>query len=210
LIILLYATAEVAEAAGPSPSDVFVGDPKDLVQFGDNGIIPHNSTTGISPDNTTNVESSSRVQSTSDQIKSIAEFSTTNISPKPSWVNAFDILEGTKRGRSTNPILKGQLPWKEVQLNEIWKITRPKILGVNFNFLYGQAEVIFQEFKHEKAFYVSNVHIPGMTMDNYEKKILEYYELNASNKPTFVNQTILIKDGDPTKFWIFKGKKIGV
>lgn len=149
-------------------------------------------------------ESSSQAQSNIDQIRNIAELGYGQPIPKPSWVEDIYNLEGTKYKKSMNHMLTSTLPWHEIQLSDISKLNRPKILGINFDFLHQNIEAIFQEFKHGKAFYVSHEHIPGLTPNNYKDCIINYYFNNASNRPSILIQAIFVENGDAMK--VFRGK----
>lgn len=149
-------------------------------------------------------ESSSQVQSNMNQITTTTEFVTSPTNPKPLWVEHFYTLEGSKSAKCSNSILKSTLPWYEVEVLDISKLTRPKIVAINFDFSHQNIEAIFQEFRNEKGFYVSNEHIPGLTPNNYKESIPDFYEKHAFHKPSIVTHSILIENGDARKLFIAK------
>jgi hypothetical protein len=140
-------------------------------------------------------QSSSQVQSNLHQMNEMGQFGSAKSIPKLSWVQELQDKQASNSRKSINPMLPSRLPWYEVQLSDISKLTRPHILGINFNFSSKDVEVVFQEYSQGKAFYVSHENIPNLTRSNFLQTIPDYYENNAHSKTKILVKTILIEDG---------------
>nr|YP_010554561.1 hypothetical protein OQ237_mgp08 [Cordyceps farinosa]UYO78919.1 hypothetical protein [Cordyceps farinosa] len=138
--------------------------------------------------------SSSQIQSNIHEVVNM-----TGSNSKPLWVTDLYNLNESWSNRAKNPIIRSNLPWREIQLSEIVQLNRPNILGINYNFTHQNVEVIFKEFWGAKAFYVSHENIPNLTRSNYQVSVIDYYHTRGFNKPTILLQAILIEDGDVTK-----------
>nr|YP_009268554.1 hypothetical protein [Beauveria caledonica]AMD61818.1 hypothetical protein [Beauveria caledonica] len=144
-------------------------------------------------------ESSIQAQSNIPKIRVIAESGFTKPNLKPPWIEDYTHVVNTNKGKFFNPMFSSSLPWQEIQLPEITKLNRPKIVGINFDFSHQNIEVILQEFGLPKAFYVSHEHVPGLTISNYKEYITDYYHTKACNRPSILLQAVLLENGDVLK-----------
>nr|YP_009268527.1 ribosomal protein S3 [Beauveria malawiensis]AMD61754.1 ribosomal protein S3 [Beauveria malawiensis] len=132
-------------------------------------------------------------------MRVITESGFTKPNLKPSWIEDYSHVVKTNIYSSFNPMFSSRLPWLEIELSEIVNLNRPKIVGINFDFSHQNVEVVLQEFKFPKAFYVSHEHVAGLTPSNYKECIINYYHIKAYNKPSILLQAILIENGDAMK-----------
>ncbi|KGQ02210.1 hypothetical protein BBAD15_m00032 (mitochondrion) [Beauveria bassiana D1-5] len=149
-------------------------------------------------------ESSSQAQSNISEMRVITESGFTKPNLKPIWIENYSNVVDTATSKCFNPMFSSLLPWQEIQLSEITKLNRPKIVGINFDFSHQNIEAVLQEFMLPKAFYVSHEHVPGLTPSNYKEYIINYYHTKACNKPSILLQAVLIENGDVLK--VIKGR----
>lgn len=144
-------------------------------------------------------ESSSQAQNNIPEMRVITESGFTKPNLKPLWIDNYSNVVDTTSSKFHNPMFSSLLPWQEIQISEITKLNRPKIVGINFDFSHQNIEAVLQEFMVPKAFYVSHEHVPGLTPNNYKECIINYYHTRACNKPSILLQAVLIENGDVLK-----------
>lgn len=141
-------------------------------------------------------QSSFQAQSNIHEIGVIAQSGFTQPNLKPTWIGDYSNLVNVTVSSNSNVMFTSSLPWREIELSELSKINRPKILGINYDFAHQNIEAIIQQYSNPREFLVSHEHIPNLTRSNYKQCIIDYYYNSANNRVYIYPNTLLIENGD--------------
>nr|YP_010556915.1 hypothetical protein OQ115_mgp10 [Cordyceps blackwelliae]UYS92297.1 hypothetical protein [Cordyceps blackwelliae] len=116
---------------------------------------------------------------------------------KPGWIMEYAKHVNVYKAANSNIMFSGSGPWFGIDLSDIPGISRPKILGINFDFLHQNVEVIMQKHRNANEFLVSHEHISNLTRLNYKQSVIDYYYNHAHSRVYIYNNTIFIENGNP-------------
>nr|YP_009577898.1 hypothetical protein [Cordyceps cicadae]QBG64887.1 hypothetical protein [Cordyceps cicadae] len=139
--------------------------------------------------------SSSQIQSNISSVITESGFSHPNT--KPSWITDYSNIYNVRTAANWSVLFSDWGCCREIDLSEVTRIIRPKILAINFDFTHQNIEVIMQKFRDPQEFLVSHEHVPNLTRINCKQCVIDYYYVNANKTVYIYPSTILIENGDP-------------